>query len=116
MSQPNERERWKQDEAVLARIGAVVFTQNTEVEIRLSRTLADEAVSAWQRDDEPEGQLSRETVEEGLIRRRASTLALIGCALEERGRLDGDEVIVRLDAWLVGDALSTADDAGALEQ
>ncbi len=115
MSKAEDREQWKRGEAVLARIGAVVFTQDTEVQIRLPRTLADEAVSAWHREYEAV-ELSREAAEQSVVRTRAGTLALIGSALEDGGWQDGDEVVVKLDVWLIGDALTTADEAGVLEQ
>jgi hypothetical protein len=41
-------------------------------------------------------------------------LALIGAALDERGRQEGDNVVVSLDAWFIGDALNAADDAGLI--
>lgn len=115
MNESNERARWKRDETVLARIGAAFFAQETEIEIRLPKSLADEAVSAWQRNDESDVELAGESAEEGIVRRRAGTLGLIGCALEDRGRLEGNDVIVKLDAWFIGDALTAAEDANMIE-
>ena len=42
------------------------------------------------------------------------TLALIGLAIQERGRPDADCIAVELDAWEVGNALEAADDMGLL--
>ena len=106
--------QWRRDGVVLAQIGADLARQVTEVEVRLPRSLADQAVAAWQRDDgAPEGPAG-ESAEERAVRHRAAALALIGLALEDRGQEDGDEVVVRLNAWFVGDALNAADEAGLI--
>ena len=63
-----------------------------------------------QRTDADPRDLEAETCEQRLVRHRAGALALIGAALEDRGREDGSEVVVRLAAWFVGDALNAADD------
>lgn len=115
MSRDNELARWRQDEGVLADIGAVLFDQETAVEVRLPRALADAAVAAWQRDhDDDHLDPGAESCEDRIVRHRAGALALIGAALEDRPRADGDEVIVRLDAWLIGDSLNAADDRGLI--
>lgn len=113
VSTDDARARWESDESLLAHIGAYLFPQATEVEVRVARDLADKAVAAWQRDDD--GVPPDETCEERIVRTRAAALALIGCALEERGRADGDEVVVKLDAWFIGDALHAADDHGLVQ-
>ena len=41
-------------------------------------------------------------------------LGLIGMAIEQRGVQDGDEFIVELDAWEIGNALEAADDMDLL--
>ncbi len=104
------RSAWKQDEALLAKIGGALAPQEADVEVRLPRDLADAAVRAWQRTDDAATDLETETCEQRVVRQRAGALALIGAALEDRGREDGGEVVVRLAAWFVGDALNAADD------
>ena len=104
---------WKADESLLAQIGARLSEQPTEIEVRIPRGLADAAVEAWQRDGDSD--LTGEKCEERIVRSRAAALALIGAALEDRGRVDGDDVIVTIDAWFVGDALNAADDYGLVQ-
>lgn len=101
---------WRQDETLLAQIGRALASQETEVEVRLPRDLADAAVRAWERTDSDATGLETETCEQRVLRQRAGALALIGAALEDRGREDRDEVVVRLAAWFIGDALNAADD------
>lgn len=103
------RSVWLADETVLAAIGGALAPQEPEVEVRLPRGLADAAVRAWQRTDDAVT-TGEETCEQRVVRGRAGALALIGAELEDRGRADGEEVVVRLSAWLVGDALGAADD------
>jgi hypothetical protein len=110
MDEDRLRSVWRQDEALLARIGGALAPQETDVEVRLPRELADAAVRAWQRTDDDASDLDGETCEQRVVRQRAGALALIGAALEDRGREDGDEVVVRLAAWFVGDTLNAADD------
>jgi hypothetical protein len=59
--------------------------------------------------------LTRESAEQRSIRKDAGTLALIGQSIEETGIEDGDDVLFRLDAWILGVALEAADKAGRLE-
>ncbi len=102
-------EQWLADGVLLAEIGAALVEQPTELNVRLPRALADAAVSAWQRDDE-RLEDAVETKEQRTVRHRAVSLALIGEALEDSGREEGNEVIVKLDAWFIGDALRAHDD------
>lgn len=104
---------WAHDAEVLARIGWQLSGQPMRIAVRLSRDLADQAVAAWQRDDD-EGPLPPGRPEQRAIRRKAATLALIGLAIENGGRTESSDVIVALDAWHVGDAYNAADDAGLL--
>ena len=106
---------WRRDEQVLAQIGGVLFGQASEIEVRLPLSLADQAVVAWQRDDQRDAPLEDEPCEERIIRHRAGALALIGAALEDRGRAEDDVVVVPLAAWFIGDALNAADDQGVIE-
>ncbi|MDE0803967.1 MAG: hypothetical protein OSA99_11650 [Acidimicrobiales bacterium] len=111
MAEDDELTRWREDESVLAAIGAILFDQETAVEVRIPRALADAALAAWQREDHQDDfDPASESCEDRIVRHHAGTLALIGAALEDRGRADRDEVIVRLDAWFVGDSLNAADD------
>lgn len=84
------------------------------MEIRLPHPLGDAAVQAQQREDDGDAQLDDESCEQRIVRHRAGSLALIGSAIDDRGRADGDDVVVRLDAWFVGDALNAADDRGLI--
>jgi hypothetical protein len=77
------------------------------VEVRLPRDLADAAAAAWDRDDLGE---IPETPEQRVTRHRAGSLALIGLAVKERGRLEGDEVVVPLNAGLIAMAVDASDD------
>jgi len=113
MADDDAYKQWLVDGGVLAQIGAEFAKQATGVEVRLPRALADLAVASWQRDDELED-LDAESTDQRAIRCRAAALSLIGATLEVAGQPDGDEVVVRLDAWFVGDALNAADDAGLL--
>lgn len=107
-------EQWARDGAVLAQVGRAVFGQPTRVTVRLPRALADEALTAWQRDTEGEPPLPPETPEERHIRYRAAALGLIGLSIETSGVVDGDEVVVDIDAWHIGDAYRAADEDGLL--
>jgi hypothetical protein len=79
------------------------------VEVRLPRRLAEQALAAWQRDNSEEP-LETETCEQRVERHRAGTLALIGLSITERGRWQDDEVVVELDPVFVGLAVDAADD------
>jgi hypothetical protein len=110
-----EQERYAADAAVLARIGRALFSQPTGLEVRLPQELADLALAAWARDED-DGPLGEESREQSIVRHRAGTLALIGLCIEHSagGAVDGDNVLVDLDAWHIGSALEAADDAGLL--
>jgi len=73
----------------LAQIGAALSQQPTEVEVRVPRNLADIAIAAWNRHDEGPLDSTRESVDQRRTRHRAGSLALIGAALDERGRQEG---------------------------
>jgi hypothetical protein len=93
----------------LVEVGAVLRAAGLpEVEVRLPADLARRAVQAWERDDtvplvDPEPIGDRRT------RHLAGTLALIGLAIQERGTLDGDDVVVGLPVELAGVAIDAAD-------
>jgi hypothetical protein len=109
------RSIWLSDESTLAEIGAALTKQPTKIEVHLPRSLASAAVEAWRRDDDDDLGLEGESCEQRVVRHRAGALALIGAAVEDRGREDGETVVVKLDAWFIGDALNAADDAGLIE-
>ena len=109
------RPDWLRDESLLAGIGASLAKQPREIEVRIPRALADSAVAAWRRDDVGDVTGVEESCEQRVVRHRAAALALIGLAIEERGRVDDDHVVVKLDAWFIGDALNAADDEGMIE-
>lgn len=106
-------ERWRDDARILAEVGRQLSTQPTRVQVRLSRSLAAAARSAWERDAD-ERPLPTETAEQRRVRHGAGTLGLIGLCIENGSSDDGDEVVVELDAWDIGLALEAADDAGLL--
>jgi hypothetical protein len=95
--------------ATLAELGAVLRDADLPpVEVRLPAELARQAVAAWERDDtvplvDPEPLADRRT------RHLAGTLALIGLTVKERGRTEGDEVVVALPVELAGVAMDAAD-------
>lgn len=109
------RARWLQDEGVLGQLGAALAEQPTVVEVRIPRLLADAAVQAWQRSDDDDFDLNGETCEQRVVRHRAGALALIGAAIEDRGRVDSTDIVVLLDSWFVGDALNAADDRNLVQ-
>ena len=106
-------EDWAEDAQVLQEVGRALYPQIPKVEVRIDHRLADQAVAAWQREED-EGDLQGETAEQQCIRDQAASLALIGLAIDETGLEDGDEVVFEVDAWLIGRAPSAAEDAGRL--
>jgi hypothetical protein len=91
----------------LAELGAVFRAVDLPgIEMRVPRGLAERAVQAWERDDVDE--LGPETAEEREIRHRAGMLALIGLTITERGRVEGDEVVVTLPVEFIGAAIVVA--------
>ncbi|MFF7995773.1 hypothetical protein ACFZDG_39135 [Kitasatospora xanthocidica] len=109
----HERYALYRDEAkVLAEIGDHVHAQVGRVTVRLPRAVAQAAVDAWERDDS-DGELGEETREQYEVRGQAGELALIGLAISEDGRWEGDEVVVDLHVHSAGAAwLSYAEAAG----
>lgn len=112
MSDSVEQRAWHVDAHVLGEIGQVLaHVALPTVAVRLPRPLAELAAAAWQRDDRDA--FDAESCEQRLDRHRAGTLALIGLAAAERGRWDGDELVVDLHADLVALAVDAADDIHA---
>ena len=107
-------EDWAEVAEKLHALAQKLLPQSPKVELRIPRVLADEAVAAWQRDEDP-GELSEETDDQRSFRDDAATFALIGLAIEDSGFEDADEVIFKLDAWILGNSLEAADRAGRLD-
>jgi len=104
------QELYRREARVLGELGSVLVTASLpQVEVRLPRHLAEQAVAAWERDDN-EGALDPEIFEQRMQRHRAATLSLIGLSIAERGRWEGNEVIVELDPVFIGLAADAADD------
>jgi hypothetical protein len=99
-------ERYRQDRAVLAAIGAHLDPQIGRISVRLWRSVAESAVAAWDRE-EPDG-IGEESREEYDLRDNAAELASIGLAISSRGVWDGEEVVVDLDVVQVAAALRAA--------
>jgi hypothetical protein len=112
MSEEELREQWRRDALLLGAIGhRLAQVELPTVTIRLPSALAELAGTAWDRDDD--GALGPEDAAARLARHRAGTLALIGAAVRERGRREGDEVVVELGAELIALAVDAGDDVPA---
>jgi hypothetical protein len=107
-------EGWARDGEALAQIGRAIFGQPTSVSVRLPRSLAETALAAWQRDTGNEPPVPPETPEQRHVRYRAAALGLIGLSIESGGIVEGDEVVVDIDAWHIGDAYRAAGEDGLL--
>jgi hypothetical protein len=108
-------QQWAEDAEVLAQIGRALYVQPTRIAVRLPKELADQALASWQRDnDEGMSLPDQESAAQSKARDDAATLSLIGLSIQDDGAVDGDEVTVDLDAWDIGQALQSADDAGLL--
>jgi hypothetical protein len=104
---------WERDASILPAIGQLIAGQPTEIEIRLPREMAEQAIAIWKRDGS-EGAIENESPAQWKIRHRAASVSLIGLSIESTGRAEGDEVVFTTDAWFVGHALDAADEAGLL--
>jgi hypothetical protein len=104
-------DEWAADAVVLHEIGGHLLLQAPVIAVRVPRRLADLAVAAWRRDEQRHDTATADARHD-VVRHEAATLALIGNAIEATGTEDGDEVAFKLDAWLLGSALTTADRAG----
>lgn len=94
----------------LADIGTLLAEVHLpDVEVRLPGNLAEAAIAAWDRDDLDSA--SVETVDQRLERHRAGSLALIGLAINERGRWEQNGVIVPLNAGLIATAINAAEES-----
>lgn len=107
--------QWADDTAVLAEVGRALFSQETRLPVRLPADLAAAAVAAWDRDDSGTELPEVESAEQLRVREGAGHLALIGLAVSERGRRDGDDWLVEMQAWDIGAAFDAAEAAGRLD-
>jgi hypothetical protein len=113
MSAEELREQWHRDALLLGAIGhRLAHVSLPEVIVRLPYALAAQAAEAWDRDD-GDGPLGPEDAAARLRRHRSGTLALIGAAVRERGRREGDDVVVELGAELIALAVDASDDVPA---
>ncbi|MGY0234650.1 hypothetical protein [Longispora urticae] len=101
--------RYRGDAEVLALIGAHVVEQVGPITVRIPRTVADEAVAAWNRDELED--LDDETPAQAELREQAATLALIGLAITTRGVPDGDDLVLDLEVTDLGAAVRAARNA-----
>ena len=109
MDETDRQRLYREDARLLGEIGAVLaHAELPGVTVRLPSALARAAVAAWERDDE--GEPDAESYEQRVLRHRAGALALIGLAVQERGRADGGHVVVDLSPDVIGNALDAADD------
>ncbi len=98
--------RYLEDSKVLAAIGEWIAARVQPVSVRLPLELAEAAVAAWNRDET--GEIGEETPDQYALRDRAAELALIGLAVTERGRRDGEDVAVDLHLMSVAAAIHAA--------
>ncbi|GAA3038584.1 hypothetical protein GCM10020229_57290 [Kitasatospora albolonga] len=103
MVDQEQYDRYRDDAKVLAAIGVRVDAQAGRVTVRLPRSVAQAAVDAWERDEE--GGVGPESNEQYVLRDRAAELAFIGLAISQRGRWEGEEVVVDLDVASAGAAV-----------
>jgi hypothetical protein len=109
MEETDRQRLYREEARLLGQIGeALAKFDLPKVTVRLPSSLAQAAVAAWQRDDE--GEPDPESYEQRVARHRAGALALIGLAVEEGGRYEGDLVVVDLSPDLIGLAVDAADD------
>lgn len=101
--------RYRDNARILGELGAMLARADLPLfEVRLPRRLAEQAVAAWEFDNQ--GPPEPETYEQRARRHRAATLALIGLSITERGCWEDDGVTVGLSADLIGVAVDAADD------
>lgn len=108
MAESGAQRRYRDDESALVAIGrALGHVELPTVQVRIPRLLAEQAVAAWDRDEnEP---VAEESLEQRIHRHRAGVLALIGLTIAQRGRWLDNEVVVDLGSALVAGATDAAD-------
>lgn len=111
MAETKWQSLYRQEAETLGKIGKLLLrAEMPRIEVRLPHGLAEAAVAAWESEDDESAGSHEETCEQRLIRYRAAALSLIGLSITERGRWEGDEVIVALDPVFIGNAVDAADD------
>ncbi|HWF52512.1 MAG TPA: hypothetical protein VG294_17855 [Solirubrobacteraceae bacterium] len=101
---------YRREARILAELGAVLARASlAPIEVRLPRPLAEQAVAAWDREED-EGPLDPESYEQYVQRGRAATLSLIGLCIAQGGRWEDDSVVVDLPPTFVGAACDAADE------
>jgi hypothetical protein len=100
---------YDRDTQILAEIGRCL-TQAAlpKIEVRLPGHLARQATAAWEREDSSTAE-PPESEHQRSLRHHAGTLALIGLAITQHGRREGDQVVVELDPAFIGMAIAAAD-------
>ncbi len=112
MDENESQKVYRHDAELLGELGAaLVRVELPRVEVRVPEALAEAAVAAWERDDDEP--LGPETFEQRVQRHRAAAFSLIGLEIAERGRPDGDDVVVDLNAHFIADAVNASDDLPA---
>ncbi len=106
MTEQEPNTRYLDDSKALVAIGEWIAPRVQPVSVRLPLELAEAAVAAWNRDET--GEIGEETADQYALRDRAAELALIGLAVFERGRRDGEDVVVDLHALSVAAAIHAA--------
>ncbi|MFE9789930.1 hypothetical protein ACFYO7_31610 [Nocardia salmonicida] len=106
MTEQDPNTRYRDDSKVLAAIGEWIGPRVQPVSVRLPHELAQAAVAAWNRDET--GEIGEQAPDQYALRDRAAELALIGLAVSERGRRDGEDVVVDLHATSVAAAMHAA--------
>jgi hypothetical protein len=109
VSDSGDRIAFHHQAALLGEIGAVLArAELPNIEVRLPAMLARAAVEAWEYNARED--IKEETLEQRVERNQAGAVALIGLAVSEHGRNNGDEVVVELSPGLIGAALDAADE------
>ena len=112
MTESERQKIYRHEAELLGQLGAeLVRVELPRVEVSVPKALAEAAVAAWERDDDEP--LESETFEQRVQRHRAAAFSLIGLEIAERGRPDGDAVVVDLNAHFIADAINASDDLPA---
>lgn len=110
MGESDWQRQYREDALVLGELGqALANSPLPKVEVRLPRSIAEQAVAAWEREGD-EGPLDPETYEQRVHRHRAGTLGLIGLSVVNSGQWEDDAVVVELSPDLIGNVVSASDD------
>lgn len=91
---------------MLAAVGTHLDAQVGRIRVRLPRSVAESAVTAWERDEQ--GEIGEESRGQYELRDDAAELALIGLAITSRGVWEAEQVVVDLDVVEIAAALRAA--------